>query len=134
MKVFTISVSENYVGSKYVENGLKVIFEERLRQLHKEKHYLMDDVLYNTENQLTLAASAYALPQLVKGDDSFREDLWPWSGDTWKPTPDDRIRELAKAGALIAAEISRLLYIQDDNREAGDNQRDNEDSVSKTSD
>ena len=26
-----------------------------------------------------------------------------------KPTPDDRIRELTKAGALIAAEIDRLL-------------------------
>jgi hypothetical protein len=26
----------------------------------------------------------------------------------WKPTPSDRIRELTKAGALIAAEIDRL--------------------------
>jgi len=28
----------------------------------------------------------------------------------WKPTPDDRVRELVKAGALIAAEIDRLNY------------------------
>jgi hypothetical protein len=27
----------------------------------------------------------------------------------WKPSPDDRFRELVKAGALIAAEIDRLL-------------------------
>lgn len=33
--------------------------------------------------------------------------LWPqdWS---FKPTRDDRIRELVKAGALVAAEIDRL--------------------------
>ena len=36
---------------------------------------------------------------------------WPWNVVWWKPTPDDRIRELAKAGALIAAEIDRLIYI-----------------------
>ena len=35
--------------------------------------------------------------------------MWPWNGSYWKPTPDDRIKELTKAGALIAAEIDRLL-------------------------
>ena len=30
----------------------------------------------------------------------------------WKPTPDDRIKELAKAGALIAAEIDRLQRLK----------------------
>lgn len=34
--------------------------------------------------------------------------IWPWDKSWWKPTPDDRIRELIKAGALIAAEIDRL--------------------------
>lgn len=33
--------------------------------------------------------------------------------DMWKPTPDDRIRELVKAGALIAAEIDRLLRLEE---------------------
>ena len=35
---------------------------------------------------------------------------WPKSWDIiwWKPTPKDRVRELAKAGALIAAEIDRI--------------------------
>lgn len=35
--------------------------------------------------------------------------MWPWSDEKWNPEPDNRIRELAKAGALIAAEIDRLL-------------------------
>lgn len=33
---------------------------------------------------------------------------WPWEAEAFKPTPDDRVRELVKAGALIAAEIDRL--------------------------
>jgi hypothetical protein len=36
-------------------------------------------------------------------------ELWPWDESWWKPG--DRIRELAKAGALIAAEIDRLNRI-----------------------
>jgi hypothetical protein len=33
--------------------------------------------------------------------------LWPWDPSWWKPSPDP-IRNLVKAGALIAAEIDRL--------------------------
>lgn len=33
---------------------------------------------------------------------------WPWGHGVFKPSPDDRRRELVKAGALIAAEIDRL--------------------------
>ena len=34
-------------------------------------------------------------------------DGWPWSPEGWKPSPDP-VRNLVKAGALIAAEIDRL--------------------------
>lgn len=33
---------------------------------------------------------------------------WPWARHAWKPTPDDRVRELVKAGALYWAEIERI--------------------------
>ena len=38
--------------------------------------------------------------------------FWPytWAEKWWKPSPGDRIRELEKAGALIAAEIDRLQF------------------------
>jgi hypothetical protein len=39
---------------------------------------------------------------------SWLPGWWPWAERFWKPTPDDRVRELVKAGALIAAEIDRL--------------------------
>ena len=34
--------------------------------------------------------------------------LFPFEDHWWRPTPNDRIRELVKAGALVAAEIDRL--------------------------
>lgn len=33
---------------------------------------------------------------------------WPWERRDWKPTPDDRVRELVKAGALYVAEAERI--------------------------
>jgi hypothetical protein len=42
----------------------------------------------------------------------WRIVAWPWDKGWWKPTPDNRIRELEKAGALIAAEIDRLQRME----------------------
>lgn len=38
--------------------------------------------------------------------------IWPWDDKYWKPTPEDRIKELSKAGALIAAQIDYLQNIK----------------------
>ncbi len=74
--------------------------------------------------EIALAAACYALPpeareQTILGR-PLRLFLWPW-GSSWKPgaapyshpersDPDEqRVYELVKAGALIAAEIDRLL-------------------------
>jgi len=78
------------------------------------------------EGRLADAASCYAAnPEpiehsLYDGDDpsvigSFRIDRtlrWPFGSIYWKPKPHDRVKELSKAGALIAAEIDRLLSIK----------------------
>jgi hypothetical protein len=55
------------------------------------------------KGELAAAAVCYAYPALVKA--AF---LWSFNHTYWKPTPDNRIRELEKAGVLIAAEIDRL--------------------------
>lgn len=47
------------------------------------------------------------MPRHARGGDSILR-AWPWEARFWKPCPDDRARELVKAGALIAAEIDRL--------------------------
>lgn len=41
---------------------------------------------------------------------------WPWDGQWWKPGA-DRIRELAKAGALYLAEASRLQRLGEPHRD-----------------
>ena len=102
-------------------SGTELISIERQRQIKEEgwtsKH---DDAHQNDE--LALAAATYALP------DNCRTYLrkinlpttWPWDEQWWKPSRDCikeceryqlRIRELVKAGALIAAEIDRLQRI-----------------------
>ena len=96
-------------------NGIERIAAERKRQIEVEGRSASSDQLYE-DDQLASAAACYALPTAdARGNgerDEGREDtpfFWPWSVQWWKPTPGNRIRELEKAGALIAAEIDRLL-------------------------
>ena len=92
-------------------NGAALIAAERRRQVEEEGYTARFDA-DNGDNALAYAAACYALTEHVRGFDSYGrsllEALWPWSPYFWKPSPDDRVRELVKAGALIAAEIDRL--------------------------
>lgn len=86
-------------------NGAELIAEERRRQVDELGRTADHDALHDG-GELTDAAVAY-----VWGDAS----LWPWgetdrfdeSGST------DRIERLVKAGALLAAEIDRLVRAGD---------------------
>jgi len=79
------------------------LYRERKRQLHEEGWTVEHDDLH-TRDQLARAAAAYTLPPSNQG----RMQLWPWSIRFYKVVPDNRIRELEKAGALLIAEIERL--------------------------
>jgi hypothetical protein len=104
-----------------MKTGAELITQERRRQIevegwsagHDEQHARM---------QLTKAAICYIfvaneilkLPHAAKAIESARlqvpdliQTLWPWAEHWWKPTADP-VRNLVKAGALIAAEIDRL--------------------------
>ena len=91
--------------------GSELITIERQRQIEKEgwtpEH---DDNLVCDE--LAFAAAAYALTDKYFYPSDRCNHVWPWAKEWWKPTPNDRIRELEKAGALIAAEIDRLLRLK----------------------
>jgi hypothetical protein len=91
--------------------GVELIAAERERQVKEEGRDFECDDSY-TNGELSLAASMYAMPQRKRRLDILRW-LWPWHLVWWKPSPDNRIRELAKAGALIAAEIDRLKRSQE---------------------
>ncbi len=98
--------------------GAELIARERQRQIEEEHYSPEHDAKCNLEGWLARAAACYALPVDCRRYIEFAyisrplPELWPWHWETWKPTPDDRIRELVKAGALIAAEIDRLQAVQ----------------------
>ena len=80
--------------------GAEMIVRERDRQTSSEGWTPAHDDTH-THGELAAAAIAYASPF-----ESIKCDVWPWESDSYKPTT--RIRDLVKAGALIAAEIDRL--------------------------
>jgi hypothetical protein len=95
------------------ETGIEIIAKERQRQIEQEGFDAKHDK-QNVDGRLAMAAVCYALPdgQFDGGSGAFCKKYWPWDWSWFKPGvgayPASRIRELAKAGALIAAEIDRL--------------------------
>src|SRR5262245_34296104 len=88
-------------------DAVNLIAKERWRQMAVEGWSPEHDDEHNCD-EMAMAAACYALPLDTANHHSLRMELWPWSDGWWKPTPDDRIRQLVKAGALIVAEIERL--------------------------
>jgi hypothetical protein len=88
-------------------NGADLIYTERIRQIEEEGRTPEHDAAHRN-GELTRAAIAYAAaavnPQLLHGAGGW----WPWTAAEFKPDPNDPVRSLVKAGALIAAEIDRL--------------------------
>lgn len=78
--------------------GVSLIASERSRQRDEEGYTIEHDRMHSPET-LVDAAKAY-LEQ--------NEFNWPWDIKYFKLSPDDRIKELTKAGALIAAALDQL--------------------------
>lgn len=107
-----------------MKKAIKLITEERKRQIEVEGWTAEHDAKHTT-GQLAYAAACYALPNnvinLYAESGMFisfkRWTLFPFAKSWWKPRPtnerQERIRELTKAGALIAAEIDRLLEMKE---------------------
>ncbi len=87
-------------------SGVKRIAKERQRHMEIEgwtpEH---DDAYHNSE--LLRAALCYVNWNIAGTRLSVTSGMWPWDLSWWKPS-DSKIRNLEKAGALIAAEIDRL--------------------------
>lgn len=88
--------------------GVQLIAAERQRQVAVEG-FTPEDDLQHTAGQLTLAADSY----LQSTDASIHAPVgvipaqWPFPLYWYKPST--HIRNLVKAGALIAAELDRIL-------------------------
>lgn len=106
-----------------MKTGIELITEERQRQISIEDYDAHHDS-YHSPRELIQAADTY----LESADLTLRSKefspsnawhqtnlpfyrneikrTWPWGQESFKPTTD--IRDLIKAGALIAAVIDRL--------------------------
>lgn len=105
-----------------MNTGLLFIEQERLRQITQEGFSLEHDLRTSAHGQLAMAAACYAAPEAIY---AFRAeaaggtecvDAWPpgWNKAWDKRKKHSRIKQLAIAGALIAAEIDRLQAMEDD--------------------
>jgi hypothetical protein len=97
--------------------GIDVIAAERKRQV-EVKGYTPEHDDEHDLGELALAAALYALPydakvgneSLLKQDDYIALHIALETGCDFYVDPEpDKLRRLAKAGALIAAEIDRVL-------------------------
>lgn len=96
-----------------MKTGIERISQERKRQIEKEG-WTSDHDASHTAGELSLAARAYtdcAVRQLKGHGQTVEPPFdWPWGREWFKPS-DNPIRNLEKAGALIAAEIDRIAAL-----------------------
>jgi len=95
-------------------HGAASICKERARQIDKEGYDSSHDDQH-TQDEIAIAAAIYAMPEdarpPMESSGTFPHGSpkgWPWDDLDWKPTPQNRTKELTKSGALVAAEIDRL--------------------------
>ena len=85
--------------------GTYLIQKERERQIVEEGYTDNHDSEHNID-EFVKAAISYAMYDLEGSQDNYSYAWWPWEEIGWKPK--DRLRNLVRAGALIAAAIDRL--------------------------
>ncbi len=91
-----------------IGDGVYLIAAERHRQLTEEGFTFEHDDVTNNDEQLASAAAFYATPERYGQMTVF----WPW-GNPHKKRQHTRLRQLVVAGALLAAEIDRILRTGD---------------------
>lgn len=91
---------------------ITMIYDERQRQVTVEGFSPEYDEQW-THGELSAAAACYALSESARfTSEAPIELLWPWAAKWWKPSPDDRKKELVKAAALIVSDLDRILRME----------------------
>lgn len=112
--VLACELHSEVAAFQFATTGAGRIAAERQRQIAVEGFSPEHDDAY-VGAELVYAARSYlgAAKFCSYGSAAFQDLddrpflIWPWPKEWWKPSPDP-IRNLEKAGALIAAEIDRL--------------------------
>lgn len=112
-----------FPGHLVMKTGIDLIAQERNRQIEVEGYNEQHDSQHNVR-EFIAAAITYAKSsdlslhsETFQPDDDWHETNepfyrnevkrgWPWDENTFKPTTP--LRDLVKAGALIAAAIDRI--------------------------
>lgn len=95
-----------------MKTGIELIASERKRQIEKEG-WTPEHDSEHVCGELSDAAICYAMRGYWKTRLSTWFDMiWPFGIELYKPSENNRVRDLAKAGALIAAEIDRINKIK----------------------
>lgn len=102
---------KHYIISK--TSSLGRVYAERVRQVDEEGYDAEHDSMYNG-NELTTAAAFYLLRPEIHGELTLyllgdKSVIYPFPYEYWKPTPENRMRELEKGIALALAEFDRLI-------------------------
>lgn len=92
--------------------GIDFLAVERREQLREHRFDAKRDARY-VKGELAQASACYAIHAALQAEQNkltpcFIPKQWPWSSEWWKPS-DSPIHNLAKSGALAAAEIDRRL-------------------------
>jgi hypothetical protein len=87
-------------------SGADRILTERRRQIELEDWSDEHDDEHD-KGEMGLAAASYIMQAVYNRRPEESPSFWPWDLSWWKPA--GQIRNLEKAGALIAAEIDRLV-------------------------
>jgi len=103
---FCRKCGRNFPAVKEIPDGIDRIAAERKRQIEKEGYTAEHDKQHSA-NALIEAALCYVGIVIRPLPDSEVPLIWPWDNEFWKPSPNP-IRNLEKAGALIAAAIDRI--------------------------
>lgn len=94
--------------------AIELITKECERQV-SELGYTPEHDDEHAIGELAMAASCYTMLPIYRPSE-IAPLGWPWSNsgpmDGFKPSPNNRIRELVKAGALIVKEIERLQRLE----------------------
>lgn len=99
------TISTNDV-EEVMGEGLSMIGKERIRQI-EQKGYSYEHDMEHLPKNFVYAAQAYLTRD---------EELWPWELKYFKPSK-NMVRNLEKAGALIAAAIDRILLDEENKKE-----------------
>lgn len=115
-----INMNTETNNAERLSYGADLIKAERLRQIHVEGRTSEEDDGH-VQRELVCAAQAYIQSAVLLGHSKknvreyIEDHYWPvkWGVEWFKPK--DPIRDLTRAGALIAAEIDRLKRLEQAN-------------------